>query len=269
MIIANPANLEAARSIDTTKVAPGDELKISLNISVAKDVRAILVTEILPLGLDVITSEPKFGKFNKTDGRVAWLFYSTTEIGNKTITYTAKVSNDMSEGVYNITGAWSAINATGVSSGDYSFTEFQVEKLNSTLSLSVSSQKVKIDETINISGSVSPALSNLNITLTYVKSDGSIFKQIVTTSSDGKFIDTYKTNATGSWSVTASWLGNTRYKGAESHGVAFAVESPIWEWLTYAVIFIVPILVIGIVIFLRKRKTQTLSRDSFLSGSSA
>jgi len=192
-ISATPTNVEVVRSIEEAEVVPGDELKVSLNISASSDVMALLLTEKLPQGFIIATSNPTFTKYNSTTGEVAWLFHSSTGLGNMTITYTVDVSTNVSEGVYNIEGYWSAVNSdASIIHGESYFTEVQVKKLTSTLSLSVSPSKAKIGENITLTGSIFPTLPNVNVTLSYVKPNGFVFKRNVTVYSEGEFMDTYK-----------------------------------------------------------------------------
>jgi len=254
-ISTTPTTIEVARSISEEEVAPGDELEVSLNISMSIDVMALLVTEKLPSGFNITTSNPTFSKYNSTSGEVAWLFYSDTGLSNMTITYTVEALTNISEGIYYIEGYWSVVNSNAsIITGQTSSTKVQVEKLSSTLSLSVSQSSVKIGETITVIGSISPALPSGNITVAYKKPDGLIFKRETVTSSNGEFVDSYKVDAVGLWSVTASWMGDLRYKGAESPEVPFMVEPLIEPWLIYVLIAIAPITVLGIVMFLRKRR---------------
>jgi len=256
MIDATNANVGVERFIGEEEVAPGDELNVSLNISVSRDVRAILLTEKLPPGFNITASNPTpSSDHNITTGEVKWLFISHMWVSNATITYTVKVSVNIAEGVYHIEGYWRVVNSTGnIIPGETASTEVRVEKLRSTISISVSPSKVKVSEPITVTGSISPIRPNVNVTLAYVKPDSSVYKRNVTTSSDGEFMYTYNVDIDGSWSVAASWLGDSRYKGADSPRVSFAVEPLMGQWLTYAITATILIPVLSAVILLRKRK---------------
>jgi len=258
---AESTNVDVVRSIDASEVAPGGRLNVSLGVSVSKDINAIIVTEELPLGFNIGSSWPFFSKHDPAVGNVSWLFYKRTGVDNVTITYTVDISTDTSEGVYHINGGWSALSPQGILHGESLPTEIRVERLDSFLSLSVSPLKVKVGESITISGSISPTLSDVNITLTYLKPDGSAFEREVTTSSNGGFVDNHKVDVAGSWSVTARWLGDSGYKGAESPEVSFTVETSTEAWQTSAMIFIMLISISTVALFSlrRRRSAQSVS----------
>ncbi|MFQ6074974.1 MAG: Ig-like domain-containing protein [Candidatus Bathyarchaeia archaeon] len=79
-------------------------------------------------------------------------------------------------------------------------------------------------DSLTVSGSISPAVSGKTVTLSYKKPDGSTFTITVTTGSDGSYSDSYKPDATGSWSVTASWDGDSTHDGASSESKSFTVK---------------------------------------------
>jgi len=248
-------NIEVERSIDEQEVTPGGKLEVSLNISVSGDARAMIVTEKLPPAFNITTSKPSFSKYNPATGEVVWLLIGRMGVSNATIIYTVEVFTTLSEGIYPIKGNWSAVSTSGTFHGETPPTEVRIEKLKSTISLSISPSKVKIGDAITVTGSFSPRQPNVNITLTYVKPDNSLLKRNVTTSSDGGFVDSYKANANGAWSITASWPGDYRYKGAESPKISFMVETSIEQWSVYVIILIpvVIVTVLGAIIFLLRR----------------
>ncbi|MBA7493014.1 hypothetical protein ES702_03569 [subsurface metagenome] len=107
---------------------------------------------------------------------------------------------------------------------DYPMILLIYTKLVSSITCSASKLEITEGESITVSGVLSPPLSDKSVTLTYKKPDGSTLNRIVTTSSDGSFSDSYKTDATGSWSVTASWEGDFIYEGAFSSSISFSVK---------------------------------------------
>jgi len=131
--------------------------------------------------------------------------------------------------------------------------------IKTALSCSVSKGTITQGESIVVSGSLNVTLSGKTVTLTYRKPDGSIVNRTVTTGSDGSYSDSYTPDATGSWSVTASWEGDSTYNGATSSSRSFMVNAvPFIETpLGMAMIGggIVLIVVVVVVSVLRKRKT--------------
>jgi hypothetical protein len=94
---------------------------------------------------------------------------------------------------------------------------------STSITCSVSPQETKQDESITVSGSITPAVEDVNVTLVYKKPDGTTFERNIKTASDGSFSDLYKASEIGSWTVEASWAGNQQYMGASSSQVSFSV----------------------------------------------
>lgn len=105
-----------------------------------------------------------------------------------------------------------------------SFYCHEVPKRPSSISSSINSSKVKVGETIAVSGSITPVRGGETVTLTYQKPDGSTFTRTVITCLGGTYIDSYEPTETGSWNVEAYWEGDPRYEGASSYQIAFTVE---------------------------------------------
>jgi len=96
-------------------------------------------------------------------------------------------------------------------------------KIPTTIFCSVSPAKIVVDRPIKVSGAVTPAISGRVVTLAYKKPDSSAFAVNITTSSDGSYTDSYVPTEIGSWSVQASWRGDSMYEGAVSSVVSFTV----------------------------------------------
>lgn len=97
-------------------------------------------------------------------------------------------------------------------------------KASSTISCSASSSSVKLGESITVSGSISPAVAGATVTLTYTKGS-STTPRTTTSGADGKYSDKYVPSEAGSWSVVASWAGDSVYNGASSSSVQFVVSA--------------------------------------------
>lgn len=108
----------------------------------------------------------------------------------------------------------------GVVSSNVSFT---VSKNMTSISCSVSSEKIQLGENIIITGSISPTIESASVTLTFTKPDNSTLAQTVTLV-QGNYSYTFKPDSSGSWRVKASWPGNNIYEGANSSLKAFSVE---------------------------------------------
>lgn len=97
-------------------------------------------------------------------------------------------------------------------------------KIESAISCSVSHEEINQDESITVSGSITPAMEGVTVTLMYKKPDDTTFDRTVTTASDGSYSDLYKPTETGAWNVKASWKGDPEHEGASSQQLAFNVE---------------------------------------------
>jgi hypothetical protein len=99
-----------------------------------------------------------------------------------------------------------------------------VQRASTSISCSVSPSTVRINESVTVSGSISPTVGGAIVTLTYTKPDASSFTRTVTTSSSGTYSDIYTPNQPGSYSVMASWPGNDDYEGATSLPASFTAR---------------------------------------------
>jgi hypothetical protein len=87
----------------------------------------------------------------------------------------------------------------------------------------VSPSTIKVGESVSATGAISPAVGSASVTLLYKMGSTEVSRQ-ATTGTDGKYSDSYSPSAAGSWTVTASWKGNTQYSGAASQPAAFTVN---------------------------------------------
>jgi len=135
--------------------------------------------------------------------------------------------------------------------------------------LSLSLNKIEKGETVTVNGSITPALEGVPVTLTYWRPNGSTLNRTGTSSSGGKFSDTYTPDASGTWNVTASWLGDADHDGATSATVSFSVTTRAWwETLFYPEMLQVILGLVGIVLtgalvgtaWVRTRKRRAIMR---------
>jgi hypothetical protein len=273
--VAAPSSVKIVRSISEDTIPPGGILNVTLKILVSADVMAIIANEKLPLNFKLNTSIPDYTKYDPDKNMWSWLIYNRNGIGNTTINYIIKISPNATEGVYAIKGNWTALGSEEFPfSGESTPIEVNVKRFESTLTLSASTLNVKEGETLTVYGSIFPPLSNVNISLTYVKPDNSSFEIMVQTSTDGKFVDVRKLTMIGLWSLTASWSGNQQYKSAKSSTLSITVEpitketafekpgmekTEFEQWPTQTMILILTtislclILVSGLVLLMRRK----------------
>ena len=124
---------------------------------------------------------------------------------------------------------------------------------SSSLSLSVSSRFVIAGRTVTISGSLSPALPEKNVTI-YVRSGVSSWSVLlkVVTDSDGRYSFTWSPSSAGTYSIRAGWSGDADYAGADSNSFVLSVIS--MEWLLMGIAVIVSLGVLLVVVIATRRK---------------
>jgi len=182
-----------------------------------------------------------------TDGGFTWIILTT--ITSQPNGSYSKAWTPLAVSTYKVKASWAG-------DGDHEGAESPIQtlavKASSTISCSVSPERVKKGETAPVSGSISPLHAGVTVTLTYKRPDGSTFKQTLTTTSTGMFSDTYKPETAGSWSVTASWEGDQDHNPATSTAFIFTVEEE-FPILLVASIAIITVVAIGVYFFLKRR----------------
>ena len=98
------------------------------------------------------------------------------------------------------------------------------DKRSSSLTSSISKHEVNEGEGITVSGSLTPHLPDLAVTITYQDPNGRGYNRTVTTDSNGNYTHTYVPNACGTWSLTASWSGDSEYEGVTTSSQVFTVN---------------------------------------------
>ncbi len=97
-----------------------------------------------------------------------------------------------------------------------------VTKITPSISLSLSSTSVKIDDSVTVSGTISPFYGTTAITLTITGPSGT--SQVPLTSTDGTFSHTFVANAEGTWRAQASIPASENYNEASSTEVTVQAE---------------------------------------------
>ena len=95
----------------------------------------------------------------------------------------------------------------------------------SSITCITSQASINVGDTLTVSGEITPAVVGASVKIEY-KSGSTDVSRSATTGSDGKFNDKYAPTLVGSWTVQASWGGNTQYFGASSSIVMFTVSQP-------------------------------------------
>ena len=98
-------------------------------------------------------------------------------------------------------------------------------KQSSTITCVPGKTSVNVGDTLVVTGGITPSVAGATVKLEY-KSGSNDVSQSVTTGSDGKYANSYTATLAGSWTVEASWSGNTQYNEASSESKTFSVSQP-------------------------------------------
>lgn len=191
-------------------------------------------------------------------------YYDTSIIGEKTVT---TLESEASE---TLSFTW---NTSGVAAGEYTIkaeastvdgeTEtldnigiddtITVEKLSSSMSLSVSSLTATVGENITISGSISPVRAEVTVTIQY-RSEGGDWTTLTTAATDSEGEYSYSWDTTdvtlGTYEFKASWEGDVYTELAQSGPKAIMVKeepSPQLDIISYAAVAIVIVVLVAAV----------------------
>jgi len=97
------------------------------------------------------------------------------------------------------------------------------EPAPSSISCKISSSYITLGESVEVSGSISPAHSFVEVKITYTKPDNSVITRKVLTNELGCYNDKLQPDYAGLWSVQASWEGDADHKPATSEKAFFTV----------------------------------------------
>lgn len=180
-----------------------------------------------------------------TNGGVSWLtLASVTSSTDGSYSY---VWSNVPEGSYLIKASWSGNEVyEGATS---SAVVLSVVKGTTSISLQVARATITKGESIELSGSLTPSLPSITITITYAKPSGTSVTHSVTTDSNGRFSDSISTDETGNWRITASWPGNEAYEGSSATATVTVNPSLLDQILMPLIIVLILIVVLLLLIF--------------------
>ncbi len=102
--------------------------------------------------------------------------------------------------------------------------EFDVLKASTSLTIRALASSMTEGEEQTITGLIEPAVQDAEIHVLYTKPDGTTERRTAVTGSDGGFSDSITPTGTGTWTVEASWEGDSTYLPSESGEVTIRVE---------------------------------------------
>jgi len=131
----------------------------------------------------------------------------------------------------------------------------------SVLKIELTNQQVGVDESVTVTGSLSPAIPNALISVYFTKPDNSVTDILTTTSSGGAFNLTYAPAVAGNWTIVAEWASdNSLYSSASSDPIlmevtAATIQSAIEYVYVVAIILVVmSVALLGYTYFKRAKK---------------
>jgi len=129
--------------------------------------------------------------------------------------------------IYNTSGTFTvSLTVTGPDKSNTKTREnyISVTRKTSTIELIISDSEITFGESITITGQISPA-HQAQVTLTFTNEEDETDTETVTSNSSGIFFLTnYFPTDGGSWSVVASWEGDSDHSGVESDPLTFEVS---------------------------------------------
>ncbi|MHA1290350.1 MAG: FxLYD domain-containing protein, partial [Candidatus Thorarchaeota archaeon] len=188
-------------SVSSSSASSGSSIIVSGAISPSVSDKTVTLTYSKQDG-------PTFMNTVKTDVNGAYsASYTPTDVGS-----------------WNVKASWEGDEEhEGAVSSVVSFT---ITKVPTSISIQASKPKVAEGESITVSGSINPTISEAEVTITFTKPDGSTFIRTVSTGSDGSYSDSYRPTEPGSWSIKASWEGDSEHGGATSQTISFILVQP-------------------------------------------
>lgn len=97
-------------------------------------------------------------------------------------------------------------------------------RAQSSITCSASPSTITLGSSVTVSGSISPSHAGVAVSLTYTKPDATTIARTATTTSAGSYSDVYTPDMAGSWTVIASWDGDSDHLGATSSHAHLTVE---------------------------------------------
>jgi hypothetical protein len=211
-IRAPPAPITISAGLPSAPIRIGDRFNVS--ISIRNDgnypITDLQVEAWEPLGASIIGDKTKM--VERLESKESTSF---------TLTLEAKYSGETTMTVY---VSFKTITGYEVSKYDNKKDiKITISKKFSSITCTVSSQKVVEGDAIEVSGKLTPPKKEF-VYLIIQKPDGKTVEKTLTTTTDGLFSYEFTPDMEGSWSAKARWLGDLDYENCTSPSVSFTVE---------------------------------------------
>jgi len=211
-----------SRDVEVTLIVKEAEKPFDFSLSVSPAVRNVTRggSATYTINVALVSGEPKQVTLLPPSGDWKYTFDPPSGTPPFTSTLTVTTTN------YTEVGRW-WFTIVGEGGGVRRVTDkiYLLVKMASRISCEVSEAAVSLGGKIKVSGSITPISPNAQITLNYIKPDGSTVVRKVLTDSKGNYEDTYAPDMLGGWSVKASWVGDEVHEDATSTQIGFTVQS--------------------------------------------
>ncbi|MGQ9690524.1 MAG: Ig-like domain-containing protein [Thermoproteota archaeon] len=206
-----------------------DDSKIDNIIQIVKNISGLHATnptKRISISGSVSPADPETADVPVTlqfsSDEVYW--FNITNISCVLSNYSYSWTPELPAGDYFIRAVWSGSDTyLGTESTHQSLI---ISKTQTTLTCRFDKEMIEVDKDVGVSGSISPAINDVIVTLMFTPPDGNSFIETVKTSSDGSFHFEIKTSQEGTWKVKAYWPGNENCFGSESTDSEMRVANP-------------------------------------------
>ncbi|RLI36803.1 hypothetical protein DRO66_04955 [Candidatus Bathyarchaeota archaeon] len=173
----------------------------------------------------------------------------TGSLGNFSDTFTPDIG-----GVWSITASWSG---NQVYAGSSNTTLLTVDKVTMILNIALDKQGMTFGDTLEITGSLSPAVANAIIKLYLSDPEGAVRTELVQASAQGTYSFKFTPDSKGSWTITATFSGDSSHKAASSQSIPIVVSGGLFD-MPYVLIFpAAAVAIVVVVIFMIRRRRST------------
>ncbi|MFB0543762.1 MAG: hypothetical protein ACETVR_03175 [Candidatus Bathyarchaeia archaeon] len=163
--------------------------------------------------------------FYETEGKTVVRGVSANATGFFTDTYAPT-----STGAWTVQASWDG-NAT-CQAGASSEVSFTVQLGASSIdSFSLSPESVPLNKNVTASGVLNPSLANRQVTVSFLGPENSFEKLSTVTGGDGSFTASFKPTKPGSWTVLATFPGDSQYQSCASAPLEFTARKTIAQLL--------------------------------------
>lgn len=181
-------------------------------------------------------------------------WFNITSVSCVSSSYSYSWSPTIHVGSYMIRAAWQGSDTYFGSSSQSQY--LIIVKSHTTLTCAFDAETIETDKPAHISGSLSPAIDDAMITLTFTLPDGYQYNQTAWTSADGSFEFELRPTEEGVWEVKAHWPGDEDHFHSESAVSQLNAVSP-FPFVTVGVVVAI-VLIVAFIVIIKIRRPRSL-----------